>query len=39
MKKFNIPMICVGGGGYKIDNVARCWTHETAVLLDETLDN
>ena len=39
MSSFNIPMIVLGGGGYTIDNVAKCWTHETAVLLGEELDN
>jgi hypothetical protein len=24
----------LGGGGYTIRNVARCWTYETAVALD-----
>lgn len=27
----------VGGGGYTIRNVARCWTHETACMLDINL--
>jgi len=34
VKSFNIPMLVVGGGGYTIRNVARCWTFETAVCLD-----
>jgi histone deacetylase 1/2 len=25
MKNFGIPMILLGGGGYTIENVARCW--------------
>ena len=29
----------VGGGGYTIRNVARCWTYETSVCLDEKIDN
>lgn len=33
MAKFGLPMLVVGGGGYKIKNVARCWAYETAVLL------
>jgi hypothetical protein len=33
MMKFGLPMLVVGGGGYKIKNVARCWAYETAVLL------
>jgi len=34
MKSFNVPLLVLGGGGYTIRNVARCWTYETAVLLD-----
>jgi len=29
----------LGGGGYTIRNVSRCWTYETAVVLGEELDN
>jgi len=29
---FNVPVLVLGGGGYTIRNVARCWTYETAVL-------
>jgi hypothetical protein len=39
VKSFNIPLIVVGGGGYTIRNVARCWANETAVLLDTPIDN
>lgn len=39
VKEFNIPMLVLGGGGYTKRNVARCWTHETAVLLNEELNN
>lgn len=35
MKSFNIPMMVLGGGGYTVRNVARCWTHETSVLCEE----
>lgn len=28
-----------GGGGYTKENVARCWTVETGVLLDSDLPN
>lgn len=30
---FGIPVLLLGGGGYTIRNVARCWTYETAVAL------
>ncbi|KAL3138820.1 hypothetical protein ABBQ32_005655 [Trebouxia sp. C0010 RCD-2024] len=36
MKKFGLPMLVTGGGGYKKRNVARCWTYETAVLVGKT---
>eukprot|EP00916_Digyalum_oweni_P003982 GHVL01007095.1.p1 GENE.GHVL01007095.1~~GHVL01007095.1.p1 ORF type:complete len:450 (+),score=72.15 GHVL01007095.1:38-1387(+) len=28
---FNLPLVLLGGGGYTIRNVARCWAYETAV--------
>lgn len=39
IKKYNIPLLLVGGGGYTIRNVARCWTYETAVALDQEIPN
>ncbi|PAV59569.1 hypothetical protein WR25_01834 [Diploscapter pachys] len=39
LKGFNVPMILVGGGGYTIRNVSRCWTYETAVALDTDIAN
>ena len=33
MKKYGLPLLILGGGGYTIRNVARCWTYETAVAL------
>eukprot|EP00124_Ichthyophonus_hoferi_P005016 Ihof_evm1s641 gene=Ihof_evmTU1s641 len=39
VKSLGIPMLVVGGGGYTIRNVARCWTYETGVLLDTPLNN
>ena len=39
MKSFNIPMLVLGGGGYTVRNVARCWTYETSVLLNESISN
>ena len=36
---FNVPMVVLGGGGYTIENVARCWAYETAVLLGQQVDN
>jgi hypothetical protein len=36
MMTFGPPLLVLGGGGYKIKNVARCWAYETAVLLGES---
>ncbi|CAM9174898.1 unnamed protein product [Chrysoparadoxa australica] len=37
VKELGVPLLVLGGGGYTIRNVARCWAYETAVLLD--MDN
>mmetsp|Transcript_957 Transcript_957/g.2635 ORF Transcript_957/g.2635 Transcript_957/m.2635 type:complete len:428 (-) Transcript_957:162-1445(-) len=34
---FNVPVLLLGGGGYTIRNVSRCWTYETAVALNEDI--
>jgi hypothetical protein len=39
MKSFNVPMLVLGGGGYTVRNVARAWTYETSVLLNEPLSD
>jgi len=39
MKKFNIPMMVLGGGGYTVRNVARCWTYETSIIVGETISD
>ncbi|OQV21135.1 putative histone deacetylase 1-B [Hypsibius exemplaris] len=39
MKRFNRPLLLLGGGGYTIRNVARCWTNETAVALDAEISD
>ena len=28
MRSFNVPLLLLGGGGYTIRNVARCWCYE-----------
>ena len=38
VKSYNVPTLVLGGGGYTIRNVARCWAYETSVLLDEPID-
>ncbi|CAF0778253.1 unnamed protein product [Didymodactylos carnosus] len=35
----NLPTLVVGGGGYTVKNVARCWTYETSLIIKETLSN
>jgi len=37
MTTFNVPLLVLGGGGYTIRNVARCWAYETACLLNREL--
>ena len=39
VKDLNIPMLVLGGGGYTLRNVARCWTYETSLLIDEQISN
>ncbi|PSC69941.1 histone deacetylase [Micractinium conductrix] len=33
LARFNIPMLVLGGGGYTMRNVARCWCYETGRML------
>ncbi|EIN07947.1 hypothetical protein PUNSTDRAFT_135464 [Punctularia strigosozonata HHB-11173 SS5] len=33
VRKYNVPLLVLGGGGYNIKNVSRCWTYETSVLV------
>ena len=41
LRKHNIPLILLGGGGYTVKNVARTWTYETACALgiENTIDH
>ena len=36
---FLLISLFVGGGGYTVKNVARCWTYETSLILNEQLSN
>jgi histone deacetylase 1/2 len=38
VREFGIPTLVLGGGGYRITSVARCWAYETAVLVDVEVD-
>jgi histone deacetylase 1/2 len=37
MKTFNVPLLLLGGGGYTVRNVARCWAYETGLALDTAM--
>ncbi|KAL2515644.1 Histone deacetylase 6 [Forsythia ovata] len=39
VRSFNVPLMVLGGGGYTIRNVARCWCYETAVAVGVEPDN
>ena len=39
VKALNVPLLVLGGGGYTVRNVARCWTYETSLLVDEQISN
>lgn len=39
VKSFGIPTLVLGGGGYTVRNVARCWAYETSVLLNTPISN
>lgn len=40
LRDSGLPLILLGGGGYTIKNVSRCWTYETACALniEDTID-
>ena len=39
LKNTKLPFLILGGGGYKISNVSRCWTYETSLLLHKEVSN
>ncbi|KAF9163118.1 histone deacetylase [Actinomortierella ambigua] len=39
IKDFKLPLLVLGGGGYTIRNVARCWAYETSILVDQEVSN
>jgi len=39
IKDMNIPLLCLGGGGYTLRNVPRCWTYETSIIINKELDD
>jgi len=34
VKEYGKPICLIGGGGYTLRNVPRCWTYETSIALD-----
>jgi histone deacetylase 1/2 len=39
LKNKGVPLLVVGGGGYTLRNVARCWAYETSVLTETEIPN
>lgn len=39
IRKKGIPLLLLGGGGYTLRNIARCWTYETSVALNTEIEN
>ncbi len=39
VRKFGAPLLVLGGGGYTVHNVSRCWTYETSVLVGAEVPN
>ncbi|CAI5523102.1 unnamed protein product [Closterium sp. Naga37s-1] len=39
LRSFNVPLLLLGGGGYTIRNVARCWCYETGVAVGLELED
>ena len=39
IKKFGMPMLVLGGGGYTLRNVARAWAYETGLILNSEITN
>jgi histone deacetylase 1/2 len=39
VKNLNLPLVIVGGGGYTLRNIPRCWAYETGIALGVELDD
>lgn len=37
IKSWGVPVLLLGGGGYTLRNVPKCWANETAIMLGEEL--
>jgi histone deacetylase 1/2 len=36
-KKYSVPLLVMGGGGYTLRNVARAWAYETSILVEKPI--
>ncbi|KRY91248.1 Histone deacetylase 1 [Trichinella pseudospiralis] len=39
VRSYSLPLLLLGGGGYTLSNVTRCWTYETAVAANVEISN
>ena len=39
VRSFRVPTLVLGGGGYTVRNVSRCWTYETSIVLGKEVKN
>lgn len=39
IQSFGLPLVVLGGGGYTIRNVSRCWAYETSLLVGVSIPN
>lgn len=39
VRALGLPLLVLGGGGYTVRNVARCWAYETSILAETPISN
>jgi histone deacetylase 1/2 len=39
IRNLNLPLLLLGGGGYTLRNVPRCWTYETGIAIGQEIDD
>ena len=39
VRSFGKPVIALGGGGYTLRNIPRCWAYETGLLLGKEIED
>jgi histone deacetylase 1/2 len=37
MMSYGVPLIMLGGGGYRVENVSRCWAYETGLAVGKSI--